>query len=69
VLARAAEPGGHENGADFVAIQTDRVGLVVQPGSAHVRGRGVIEQSGADLWRLAMWAGARGEACGRHPYD
>ena len=41
---RAAEPGGHEQGADLVAVQADRVGLVIQPRTAHVRRRGVLER-------------------------
>ena len=44
VLGGRAEPGGDQQRADLVAVQADRVRLVVQPGTADVRGRGVLEQ-------------------------
>ena len=34
-----AEAGGDQQRADLVAVQPDRVGLVVQPWPAHVHGR------------------------------
>ena len=38
MLTRRAEPGCHEQRAQFVAIQPDRMRLVVQPRPAHVHG-------------------------------
>jgi hypothetical protein len=44
VLGRGAEPRGDEQGADFIAVQADGMGFVVDPRPPHVHGRGVIEQ-------------------------
>ena len=44
VLLRRAEPGGHQQGADLVAVQPGRMGLVVQAGRADVHSRGVVQQ-------------------------
>jgi hypothetical protein len=44
VLGRGAEAGGDQQRADLVAIQPDRVRLVIQSWPAHVRGRRVLEQ-------------------------
>jgi len=38
MLGRRAEPGGDQQRAELVAVQRDRVGLVVHPGTADVRG-------------------------------
>ena len=38
MLERRPEPGGHQQGAEFVAVQRYRVGLVVHPRTADVRG-------------------------------
>ncbi len=38
VLGRRSEPGGDQQGAEFVAVQRDGVGLVVDPWAADVRG-------------------------------
>jgi hypothetical protein len=54
VLTRGREAGGDEEGADFVAVQTGSVGLVVEAGSADVRGRGSLEE--AFLFRVAVEA-------------
>ena len=43
--ARQAEPGGDQQGTEFVAIQGDGMGLVVHPRPAHVRGRRGAEES------------------------
>jgi hypothetical protein len=37
MLERRAEPGGHQQGAELVAVQRDGVGLVVHPRTADVR--------------------------------
>ncbi len=44
MLGRGAEPGGDQEGADFVAVQAGGVGLVVQPRTADMDGGGVLEQ-------------------------
>jgi hypothetical protein len=44
VLHRRAEPGGHQQRSQFVAVQADRVGLVVDAGTADVGGRGMPEE-------------------------
>ena len=38
MLGRRAEPGGHQQRAELVAVQRDRMGLVVHPRTADVRG-------------------------------
>jgi len=38
MLNRRAEPGGHQQGAELVTIQRDRMGLVVHPRTPDVRG-------------------------------
>jgi hypothetical protein len=38
VVTAAGQPGGDQQGADLVAIQTNRPGLVVQLGTPHMRG-------------------------------
>jgi len=44
VLGGWPEPGGGQDRAELVAVQRGGVRLVVQPGSADVRGRGVLEE-------------------------
>src|SRR5271168_2272514 len=44
VLGGRAEPGGNQEGAELVAVQGRRVRLVVQTGTADVRGRRVVEE-------------------------
>jgi hypothetical protein len=44
VLGGRAEPGGDQERPELVAVQCGRMGLVVQPRSADVRGRGVLEE-------------------------
>ena len=44
VLGGRAEPGGDQVGAEFVAVQGGGVRLVVQPGPADVRGRGMVKE-------------------------
>jgi hypothetical protein len=39
VISGGGQSGGDKHGADLVAVQPRGVGLVVQAGSAHVRGR------------------------------
>jgi hypothetical protein len=36
VLGRRAEPGGHQQRAELVAVQRDRKGLIVHPRTADV---------------------------------
>ena len=38
MLGRRAEPGGDQQGAEFVAVQRDGMRLVVHPRTAYVRG-------------------------------
>jgi hypothetical protein len=44
VLGGRAEPGGDQERAELVAVQSSRVRFVVQSGAADVRGRGVLEE-------------------------
>ena len=44
MLGRRAEPGGHEQRAELVAVQGGGVWLVVQAWPADVGGRGVLEE-------------------------
>ncbi len=44
VLGRRAEPGGDQEGADLVAVQSGGVRLVVQPRPPDVRGRRMVEE-------------------------
>jgi hypothetical protein len=39
VISGAGQPGGDQQGTDFVAVQAGGVGLVVQAGSAHMSRR------------------------------
>jgi len=38
MLGRRPEPGGHQQHAELVAVQRDRMGLIVDPGTAGMRG-------------------------------
>ena len=38
MLGRRTEPGGHQQRAELVAVQRDRMRLVVHPGTADMRG-------------------------------
>jgi hypothetical protein len=38
MLARWAESGSDQQRAELIAVQPDRVRLVIQPGTAHVGG-------------------------------
>ena len=42
MLGRWPEPGGHQQRAEFVAVQGGGMGLVIQPWPPDMRGRGVI---------------------------
>src|SRR6185312_15720003 len=44
VLERWAEPSGDQERAELVAVRGDSMGLVIQPRTADVRGRRIIEQ-------------------------
>jgi hypothetical protein len=44
VLGGRPEPGGDQQGAELVAVQGVGVRLIIQPRTADVRGRGVIEE-------------------------
>jgi hypothetical protein len=55
VIPSAGQPGGHQHGADLVAIETGGVGLVVQAGSTHMRRRRDRDQ--AFLFGVAVEAG------------
>ena len=45
MLGGRAEPGGDEERSDLVAVQADGVGLVVDPGSADMYRRRVVDQA------------------------
>jgi hypothetical protein len=44
VLGGGAEPGRDQQRAELVAVQPYNVRFIIEPGSADVRGRGVLEQ-------------------------
>ena len=44
MLERWAEPSGDQERAELVAVRGDSMGLVIQPRTADVRGRRIIEQ-------------------------
>ena len=41
---RRAEPGRHQQGTELVAVQRDRMGLVIDPRTADMRGRGPAQE-------------------------
>jgi hypothetical protein len=44
MLTRRAEPGSNQQRTELVTTQGGRMGLIVQPRTADVRGRGVIQE-------------------------
>ena len=44
MLDRRPQPGGDQNGAEFVAVQGDSVRLVIQARTADVGGWGMLEE-------------------------
>jgi hypothetical protein len=44
VLRARAEPGGDQQRAELVTVQAGRPRLIIEPGTADMRGRGVIER-------------------------
>jgi hypothetical protein len=44
MLERRAESGGYQERAELVTVQGCDVRLVIQPGSADVSGRGMLEE-------------------------
>jgi hypothetical protein len=44
VLKRRTEPGRDQQRAELVAVQRNRMGLVVHPQSADMRGRGALQE-------------------------
>ena len=44
MLPRWAKSGGHQQRSQFVAVQADRVGFVVDARTADVGGRGMVEE-------------------------
>jgi hypothetical protein len=44
VVAGAGQTGGDEQGAEFVAVQSGGVGLVVESGTADVHRPGVVDR-------------------------
>ena len=60
-----AEPGGDQQRTDFVAVQADRVRLVIQPWPANVRGRGVLKQVFFDGVTIEAGDGAQPAGNGR----
>jgi hypothetical protein len=62
VISTAGQPGGHQHGADLVAIEAGGVGLVVEAGSTHVRRRG--DRDEAFLFGVAVEADHGAEPAG-----
>jgi hypothetical protein len=50
VLGGRPEPGGDKECAELVAVQCSGVGLIIQPRSADVRGRGVLRSSSSTAY-------------------
>ncbi len=44
MLGRRAEPGCHQQRAELVAVQGGGMGLIIQAGTADVRGRGMVQE-------------------------
>ena len=44
MLERRAEPGGHQQGSQFVAVQGGGMRFVVHPRAPDMRGRGVVQE-------------------------
>ena len=44
MLGRRPQPGGDQQGAEFVPVQGNGMGLVVHPRSAHVHGGGMLKE-------------------------
>jgi hypothetical protein len=57
MLACSPEPGGDQQGAEFVAVQGDGMGLIVHPRTAHVRSRRGAEEFFLDrvICRTRRW--------------
>ena len=62
MLGGGTEAGGDEQGTDLVAVQTNGVRLVVDPGTADMDCRGVGDQ--ALLFGVAVETGHRGQSSG-----
>ena len=62
MIPAAGQHRGDQQGADLVAVQVSGVGLVVQAGSTHVRGRGDGDQ--AFLFGVAVEAGNGAQPAG-----
>ena len=62
MVAGAGEPGGDEHRAELVAVEADRVGLVVEAGSADMYGGRVFDE--AFLFGVAVEAGDGAEPAG-----
>ena len=67
MVAGAGESGGDEHGADFVAVQSGRVRLVVQAWSTNMHGWGAVEESFFDgvLVQTGDRAQSPGDRCAR----
>ena len=63
--SRRAEPGGDQQRAELVAVQRDGMGLVIQPRSADVGGRGMLEELFFDRVLVEPGDGARPPGDGR----
>ena len=50
MLDRRPEPGGDQQRAELVAVQRDGMGLVIQPRTADVRGRGCSRSSSSTAY-------------------
>ena len=62
MLGGRAEPRGDQQSAELVAVQADGVRLIVQPGTADVGGRGVLQQ--LLLYRVPIEPGDRAQPAG-----
>jgi hypothetical protein len=62
VLARRAQPSGNQQRTQLVAVQPSGVRLIIQPGTADVGSRGVLEQ--VFLQRIPVEPGDRAQPAG-----
>ncbi len=65
MLERWAEPGGDQQRAELVAVQGDRMGLVIQPRTADVSGRGMLQELFFDRVLVEPGDGAQPPGDGR----
>ena len=44
MLERRPEPGGHQQGSQFVAVQSGGMRLIIQTGTPEAGGRGMVQE-------------------------